>query len=464
MAGVTVSAPLRHLRHARRVHCVGVAGSGMSSLALLLRARGLHVSGCDVGAAPPALSAAGVAVARGHAPQHLDGVDLVVRSAAVRPDSPELAAAVRRGLPVLTHAQALGALMAERVGLAVAGTHGKTTTTALLAWILARAGLDPTLALGGESLDFGASGRLGSGPYLVAEADEYDRRFLELRPRLAILTNIEPDHLDYYRDLGEIVAAFRAFVDGVAADGLVVTCADAPLLDGLDLPRERLRYGFAAHSDWLIDHYLAQPGGGCRFAARAPDGAWLELELRLSGRHNASNATAALAAARWVGVEPDVARAALADFRGTRRRFEHKGARDGVLVVDDYAHHPTELRATLAAARAAHPGRIVAVFQPHTTHRTAALLGDFAAAFGDADCVLLLPIYQPPGRESDPAAVRSEDLARAMAVAAVEVADSLDDALARLRHTARAGDLVLTLGAGDVFLVGERLLAGDDAR
>src|SRR5439155_7189293 len=208
------------------------------------------------------LAAAGVRVSRGHAAEHLGRAELVVRSAAIPTDNPELVAARARGLAILTHAQALGALMRERIGLAVAGTHGKTTTTAMLAWILAQAGLDPTLALGGEAVNFAASARLGRGPHLVAEADEFDRRFLELAPRLAIITNVEADHLDCYRDLDEIVAAFRAFVDGMDPHGLLVTCADAELLDGLDLPRTRVRYGFAAHADWRLTEYRPRAGVG----------------------------------------------------------------------------------------------------------------------------------------------------------------------------------------------------------
>jgi UDP-N-acetylmuramate--alanine ligase len=245
----------------------------------------------------------------------------------------------------------------------------------------------------------------------------------------------------------------------VAPDGLLVTCADAPLLDRLDLPRRRERYGFAAHADWGIGGYEARAGGGCAFDLRAPDGLSQHIQLRVSGRHNASNAVAAVAAARWAGVDLASARDALAGFRGTRRRFERKGARSGALVVDDYAHHPTELRATLAAARGAHPGRILAVFQPHTANRTANLLDEFARAFGDADRVILLPIYQPAGREPEPLAVSSDDLARALSGPPVEVATSLDDAVERVERLARPGDLVLTLGAGDVYLVGERFLA-----
>ena len=449
------------LRAATRVHCVGVAGSGMNSMALLLRAMDKQVSGSDLGGGPTLekLRQAGVRVHQGHLAQHLQDAELVIRSAAVGQDNPEVAEALRRGIAVLTHAQALGALMRERIGLAVAGTHGKTTTTAMLAWVLAVAGLDPSLALGGEAIDFDASARLGRGPHLVAEADEFGRRFLQLSPRLAIVTNVEADHLDYYHDLDEIVEAFRVFASRVHPDGVLITCADAPLLDALDLPATRLRYGRAAHADWRIESYRARPGGGCDFELRATHGALERYQLVLSGEHNALNATAVVAAARWVGVDAKRTAEALGTFHGTRRRFETKGVIGGITVMDDYAHHPTELLATLAAARGAHSGRILAVFQPHTSNRTANLLDAFTTAFGDADRVLLLPIYHPAGREPETLAIRSEDLAATMADVQVEVASSLDDAVERLLTIAQPGDLVLTMGAGDVNLIGDRLLA-----
>ncbi len=432
----------------------------MSSLALLLRALGKRVTGSDLGggAARERLAAAGVTVYHGHQAEQAAGADLLIRSAAVGLDNPEVAWARERGVPVLTHAQALGALMRDRIGLAVAGTHGKTTTTALLAWILHVAGLDPTLALGGEAINFNASARLGRSLYLVVEADEFDRRFLELCPRLAIITSIEADHLDCFRDLDEIVQAFRAFVERVHPDGLLVTCADAALLDSLDLPRRRERYGFAAHADWRVTAYQPRRGGGSVFRLREPGGAEVRFELPLNGRHNAANAAAAVAAARWAGASLEAASEALRSFQGTRRRFEYKGTRAGVLVVDDYAHHPTELRATLAAARAVHPGRVIAVFQPHTMNRTLKLLPEFAAAFSAADRVVLLPIYTPAGRERELLPVSSADLAARIQGVPVDLVDSLDEAVERLRAILQSGDLALTLGAGDVYLVGERLL------
>jgi UDP-N-acetylmuramate--alanine ligase len=447
------------LAAARRLHLIGVGGTGMSSLATLLVGMGKAISGSDAGAGAVLdwLTARGVVVRRGHAAEHLDDPDLVVVSAAVPPDNPELAAARRRGVPVVSHAEALGALMATRRGIAVAGTHGKSSTTALIAHVLATAGRDPSLVGGAEALDFGASSHLGHGPELVAEADEYGRRFLQLHPDVAVITGIEPDHLDYYRDLAEIVGVFGEFVGGMAPDGVVVTFEDEPTLAGLELPRRRLRYGRSALADWRLVAYRPKLGGGCDFSARDPAGGERAYRLRLSGRHNAENALAAVAVADVLGVDDSVVCAALASFRGTRRRFETRARAGGVWIVDDYAHHPTAVRATLRAAREAHDGPIWAVFQPHTTNRTAALLDDFAAAFGDADHVLITPIYRPPGREVAPAAVTSEDLAARMDHPDTRSVPSFGAALAALEPALRPGTLVVILGAGDVATLADRL-------
>ncbi|MCC6174644.1 MAG: UDP-N-acetylmuramate--L-alanine ligase [Chloroflexi bacterium] len=451
------------VRTARRPHLVGIGGAGMSSLATLLHDLGKTVSGSDttIGPVVRRLRERGITVAEGHDAANVGSADLVVTSAAVAGDNPEIRAARERAIPLLTHAEALGSLMAARRGMAVAGTHGKSTTTALIAHLLMAAGRDPTLVGGADVLDSGASARLGHGPELVAEADEYARRFHSLHPNVAVITGIEADHLDYFSSLAEIVEAFRVFVDGMAVDGAVITCEDEPHLADLALPRRRLRYGWAGHADWRLERYHPCAGGGFNASIRRPDGRREEFRCSLTGRHNALNAVAALAAASQVigdsGTRLDVAREALATFPGTRRRFETRARAHGVWIVDDYAHHPTAIAATLAAAREAHDGRVVAVFQPHTTNRTAALLDDFARAFGASDRVLVTPIYEPVGRETAPAPVTSHDLIRRLTGAPAEEAPSLDAAFEQLYEELRPGTLVITLGAGDITRLAERL-------
>jgi UDP-N-acetylmuramate--alanine ligase len=449
------------LYDARHVHLIGVAGSAMRSLATLLLDLGREVSGSDTASAPMLddLTARGLRVFGQHHAEHVFGADLVVVSAAIPIDNPEIVAANAQGLPILTHAQALGALMEKRFGIAVAGTHGKSTTTALVAHMLATAGRDPTLAGGADALDFGGSARLGHGPELVAEADEFARRFHELHPELAIITSVEPDHLDYYGSFEAIVQSFRQFVDGMPRDAVLVTCEDEPNLAGLDLPRRRVRYGWAGHAHWRLDTFEPTPGGGARFVARDPSGNRRSYSTRLTGLHNVANAVAALAVTDLLGVDREAAARGLATFQGTRRRFETIAQQDGAWLVDDYAHHPTAIVANLIAARGVHGGRLVVVFQPHTTHRTASLMRELAASFSAADRVILTPIYQPTGREGAEATVTSYDLLAAMQHPAAEVVHSLDAALSAARDEMKPGTLVLTMGAGDVTSVARRLAA-----
>jgi UDP-N-acetylmuramate--alanine ligase len=428
-------------------------------MASLLLELGREVSGSDSGSVVElaSLSARGARVVNGHDAANLADADLVIVSAAVPADNPELVAARSQGIPILTHAQALGALMATRDGIGVAGTHGKSTTTALVAHILAVAGRDPTLAGGAHAIDFDGFSRLGHGPELVAEADEYGRRFLELHPRLAIVTGVEPDHLDYYGSFEAIKSAFQQFVAGMAPDGVVVTCEDEPNLAGLALARRRVRYGWAGHADWRLERFVPRPGGGGRIAVRRPDSSRAAYDLRLTGRHNAANAVAALAVCHELGVSDAALREGLATFRGTGRRFETVALVDGIWVVDDYAHHPTELLVNLEAARDVHCGRLVAVFQPHTTHRTRALLDDFAAAFGAADRVILAPIYQPTGRSVSAPEITADELAERIDHPDVTAAPSLDAAYALAQAELKPGSLVLVMGAGDVTSIARRL-------
>ena len=445
----------------RRPHLIGVAGAAMRSMASLLLALGKDVSGSDSGSVADlhVLADRGARVNHGHTAAHVAGADLVIASAAVPDDNPERLEAARLGIPVLSHAQALGALMAQYDGIGVAGTHGKSTTTALIARILEVAGLDPTLAGGADALDFGDYAKLGTGPHLVAEADEFGRRFLQLHPRLAVITSVEPDHLDYYGDFAAVQHAFQQFVAGMDPDGVAVTCEDEPNLARLPLARRRVRYGWAGHADWRIERYRPRQGGGGSFSIRRPDGSRTTYETSLTGRHLISNAVAALAIAAELGVDGRAVRKALQTFQGTRRRFETLARRNGVWVVDDYAHHPTAVAANLRAARDVHMGRIVALFQPHTTHRTLTLRDAFAASFVDADRAIVTPIYQPTGRSIGAPEIASEDLVAQIGRPEVVAAPSLDAAYEMALRELQPGTLAIVLGAGNVTQLAHRLAA-----
>jgi UDP-N-acetylmuramate--alanine ligase len=319
------------------------------------------------------------------------------------------------------------------------------------------AGLDPTLAGGAHAPDFDGYSRLGHGPHLVAEADEYGRRFLELRPRLALITATEPDHLDYYGSFEAVLEAFQQYVVGMSEGGIVVTCEDEPHLARLPLARKRVRYGWAGHADWRLERYLPQLGGGAQLAVRRPDGSHITYVMKLNGRHNAANAVGALAVATLAGAPDDALYDGLATYQGARRRFETLTNRDGVWIVDDYAHHPTAVAANLSAARDVHRGRLVAVFQPHTTHRTRVLFDEFATAFGEADRVILAPIYQPTGRSSGEPEITSSDLAAQMQHPHAIAADSLEQTFRLASQELEPGTLVLVLGAGDITGVARKL-------
>jgi UDP-N-acetylmuramate--alanine ligase len=451
------------------VHIVGIGGIGTSALARVLRIWGYRVSGSDAAASEltAALAAEGIAVTIGHRTEQVTAGDppaLVVYSAAIRDDNPELVAARAAGVPVVKRAALLGLIANARVGLAVAGTHGKSTTSAMLAKICVDAGRDPTFFVGAILRDFGTNARPGAGELVVVEADEYDRSFLQLRPRVAVITNVEHDHPDTYPTYEEMQEAFAAFVGQVQEGGAVLLSADdagCQQLAGRVAPPPgvaMIGYGRAAGAEWRLE-----PGErGSERVLRGGEPV-AELALLVPGEHNRRNALGALAAAAQVGIAPEVAAASLATFRGTGRRFELKGEAGGVTVVDDYAHHPTEIAVNLRAARERYPGRPVwAVFQPHTYSRTKLLLREFAEALAPADRVVLLDIYA--ARERDTLGISADDLAALLPERPLRAA-SPDEAAALLLARHRAGELaagavVLTLGAGDVWRAGEGLLAG----
>ncbi|MGH2499229.1 MAG: UDP-N-acetylmuramate--L-alanine ligase, partial [Candidatus Limnocylindria bacterium] len=394
-----------------RFHVVGIGGAGMSAIARLLLARGHAVSGSDRGAWPlaAALARDGATVHERFAPEHLAGAEIVIRSSAYRDDNPEVAEARDRGIPVWRREDAWRLLAEGQRVVAIAGTHGKTTTTALV-WLALRAGgIDASLVCGGTLRDLGSNAHAGTSDVLVIEADEYDRAFHALRPEVAIVTNVEHEHVDVYPTAHDVEEAFRAFVSGVVPGGALVACADdegaarlARWMESEVPGRAALTYGTAAGAAWRITD-LAEDGGVLAFRVAMPGGGALPVLLRLAGAHNARNATAALAAAEALGVPAIATLPALAGFTGAERRLETLGHAGGVTVVDDYAHHPTEIRASIAAMRTRSPARLVALFQPHTPSRLAAFFDGFAAALAAADVRVVAETFASAREEGDPA-------------------------------------------------------------
>ncbi|MGE0593728.1 MAG: UDP-N-acetylmuramate--L-alanine ligase [Vicinamibacterales bacterium] len=461
------------LGRTRRVHFVGIGGIGMSGIAELLVNLGYAVSGSDARRSPATatLEALGAAIFEGHAPAHVGDADVVVFSSAIRDGNPEIEEARRRGIPVIPRAEMLGELMRLRFSVAVAGSHGKTTTTSMIALVLERAGLDPTAVIGGRLEAFGSNARLGTGEFMVAEADESDRSFLRLWPSVAVITNVDREHLESYGDFADLQRAFGAFANKVPFYGCVVACADdaglADVLPGVE--RRLLTYGLDARdADFLASHVdVSTSGARCLVHRQRPEGrACLgPLALAVPGRHNLQNALAAVAVAEHIGVPFDVVAGALAEFQGAQRRFERIGEVDGIVVIDDYGHHPTEIRAVLAAARSSMRRRLMVVFQPHRYSRTQAHLADFGDALREADELVLTDIY-PAGEDPIPGTT-IEALAAAVARDAgrlPHVAPQLHDIVPAVLERVRPGDAVIVLGAGSIGTVARPLLAALEAR
>ena len=451
----------------RVAHFVGVGGSGMSPLAEVLLRRGVRVSGSDekATAVTAQLQTLGLEFHQGHDASHVGDVDVVVRSSAVRPANPEVAEARRRAIPVLLRGELLALLMAQKTGVAIAGAHGKTTTTSMAGLMLDRAGLDPTVVIGGRLPQFGSSARVGHGAMLVAEADESDRSFLLLSPVYVVATNIDREHLENYTDLADLEQAFASFIAHVPAAGAAVLCVDDPALRRIAAatPARVIRYGLDDPTATIsaVDIVSEGFGGRATVVRRTDDGRTErlgEVVLQVPGRHNVANALAVVA----LGLELDVPfaaiAAALAEFRGAERRFERKGDAHGITVVDDYGHHPTEIAAVLRAARATGARRVLCVFQPHRYSRTAHLLADFGPALAMADAVVLTDIYAA-GEEPQPGvtvdAVADEVRKAGGQVDVVRDLADVPEAVARL---AQAGDLVLTMGAGSIGGLGPKVV------
>jgi UDP-N-acetylmuramate--alanine ligase len=465
----------RFFGRVRRVHFVGIGGVGMCGLAEILQNLGCQVSGSDLhdGPALERLRGLGVQISVGHEARNVRDADVVVVSSAVRAGNPEVQDAERRHVPVIPRAEMLAEIMRMKEGIAVAGSHGKTTTTSLIAHVLDAAGLDPTAVIGGRVRGSGgdpeahASGaRLGRGQLLVAEADESDGSFLRLAPVIAVVTNVEPEHLDHWGSYEALLEGFAAFANRVPFFGAAVLGLDDPGVRELlpRLGRRTVTYGFSVQADFVASEVEAQ-GSAMRFHVRRGSERLGEVYLPLPGRHNVQNALACLAVALEADVPFRAAADALESFRGVERRFETKGSVAGIRVVDDYGHHPTEIRATLAAARGLHSGRIVVVFQPHRYTRTHDLFDAFTDAFHDADRLIVTGIYSA-GEEKIPG-VESAALVeaiRARGHRSAELVADLEQIPEVLVPDLRSGDLVITLGAGSITRLGPRLLAALEER
>ena len=462
----------------QRIHFVGIGGIGMSGIAEVLLNLGYKISGSDLrnSAVTQRLAALGASTFEGHAAVNIAGADVVVTSSAISVDNSEVAEARRLHVPVIQRAEMLAELMRLKYGIAIAGMHGKTTTTSMVAAVLAAGGLDPTVVVGGRVDAMGSNARLGKSQYLVAEADESDRSFLKLSPILSVVTNIDREHMDCYRDMRDVRRTFLEFMERVPFYGMVVGCNDDAVLRRL-LPRVHRRvttYGTSRGSDFLIrmgsspvksSLAAGEHGPFIRFQVTYKEKNLGEFTLHVPGTHNVLNATAAIAVGTALDIPAEQIRSALDGFRGVDRRFQLKGKAAGVSVIDDYGHHPTEIRATLAAARQCGFRRVHVIFQPHRFTRTRDLMDEFTTAFADADTVCLLDIY--PASEQPIEGITAEALASRIAGAGklgIAYAPSFSEAVATVAALAQPGDMVLTLGAGSVSQLGSMILEKVETR
>src|SRR5271157_3036453 len=455
------------------VHLIGIGGSGLSAIARLLKESGYTVTGSDRALTPFAadLRAAGVTIFVGHHPRNIQGADWIVRSSAIPDDNIEVNAARQANIPVYKRADFLGKLMADKTGIAVAGTHGKTTTTAMIAFLLSELGRDPSFIVGGVLSNYGVNARAGKGRPFVIEADEYDRMFLGLKPRIEVVTNLEHDHPDCYPTYEDMVSAFESFIALLPVDGTLIGCVEdngaAALINKARREgRHVIAYNLQADMTISASHWMQarslKPNerGGFTFEATTNIGELetIPVSLQLPGEHNVRNALAALAVIAALGLPFKEAAAKLSFFKGTGRRFEVKGEKRGIIVIDDYAHHPTEIKATLAAARTRYPHhRIWAVWQPHTYSRTRALFYEFTRAFKDADEVIVTEIY--PSREPKQD-FSSAEVVSAMPHPSVHFMASLEETTKYLLKHLRNKDVLLVLSAGDADQISANVLVG----
>jgi UDP-N-acetylmuramate--alanine ligase len=448
----------------QNIHMVGIGGSGMSGIAEVLINMGFTVTGSDlsVNAAVRRLQQLGATVFLGHGQENVSDAEVVVKSTAIPEDNVELVRARALGTPIIPRAEMLAELMRLKTGIAIAGTHGKTTTTSLLAEIFAAANLDPTVIIGGRLNAYGSGAYLGEGEYLIAEADESDGSFLCLSPINTVVTNVDADHLDFYDDQDEIDDAFVAFMNKIPFYGVNVVCGDDPGVQRL-LPRIKrpvFTYGLSRVHDLAGE--IIDCSGRCLFRVYLNGDHWADVTLNQPGEHNVLNALGAIGVSLSAGLEREAILQGLANFGGVGRRFERKGEKSGVVVVDDYGHHPAEIKATLETARTCYPNRrVVVLFQPHRFTRTQALFGQFCKVFDGVDLLLLTEIY--PASEAPIPGVSGQSLAqgiRQVSKTEVEFYPDFEAVQAKLPDILKAGDVLLTLGAGNVWQVGQNFLEG----
>jgi len=453
----------------QRIHFVGIGGIGMSGIAEVLLNLGYKVSGSDLKSSPVTqrLAGLGAAIYEGHRAENIAEAEVVVTSSAIAADNPEVTEAHKLHLPVIQRAEMLAELMRLKYGIAIAGMHGKTTTTSMVAAVLAAGGLDPTVVVGGRVDAMGSNARLGKSQYLVAEADESDRSFLKLSPILSVVTNIDREHMDCYRNMRDVKQTFLEFMDRVPFYGMIVACNDDPILRRLlpEVQRRTVTYGTKRGSDFWIKiptsaaKSAAEMGHPVNsFHVRYRDDDLGAFTLHVPGAHNILNATAAIAVGVGLDIPIEAIRAALDQYRGVDRRFQLRGRMGGVSVIDDYGHHPTEIKATLAAARQCGFNRIHVIFQPHRYTRTRDLMEEFTTAFADADSLVVLDIYAASEKPIE--GITGEALAQRIRESAksVQYAGSFADAVNAAAAAAHDGDMILTLGAGSVSQLGPMIV------
>ncbi|MDD5167234.1 MAG: UDP-N-acetylmuramate--L-alanine ligase [Syntrophales bacterium] len=449
-------------RKVRAIHFVGIGGIGMSGIAEVLLNLGYTVTGSDLGESDITrrLASLGACVFKGHRAANLVEADVVVTSTAVKADNPEVLEAHRRGIPVIPRAEMLAELLKMKFSIAISGSHGKTTTTSMISTVLASGGLDPTMVIGGKLGSIGSNAKIGDGEVIVAEADESDGSFLKLNPCIAVITNIDREHLDYYRDIEDIKAAFLRFANIVPFYGSTIVCADDPHVREImpKITRKVITYGIRTPADYVAANVIFD-GSSSTFSVSYKGESLGDVGMSVPGLFNVYNALATIAAAREIEMPMETIREGLLAYVGVQRRLELKGEAGGIAVVDDYGHHPTEIKATLAAARQVWKGRLIVVFQPHRYTRTKALYEEFLGAFSDADTLIVTDIY--PASEEPIPGVTAEALCRGIREQGHKDASyigNFDEIVSYLQSRAKASDVIITQGAGSVWKVGEAFL------
>jgi len=446
----------------KHIHFIGIGGSGMSGIAEVLFNLGYKVTGSDVKASDTTgrLERLGITIFISHKPENINGSDVVVYSSAVKKDNPEVVFAKEKLIPVIPRAEMLAELMRMKYGIAIAGTHGKTTTTSMIATILGAQGMDPTVVIGGKLNSIGSNARLGKGEFLVAEADESDGSFLKLSPTIAVVTNIDREHMDHYKDMDEVKATYLTFINKIPFYGCAILCLDHPNIQGLipRITRRHITYGLTAQADFSARD-IETTEMKTSFDVWRRGNSMGRVMVNVPGEHNVYNALAAIAVAMELDIGFEQAKDSIANFSGVERRFHIKGVANGITIVDDYGHHPVEIKATLKAAKDGWKQRVVAVFQPHRYSRTQDLFQEFLSAFNDADMLVLTDIYAA-GEEKIPG-ISSEILYNSIKTYGhrdvVYIPDK-KDIPDYLNKIAKPGDMVITLGAGDIWQVGEEII------